>query len=247
MALKTSGSGHGKKGPRWSMGTVIHGLDQYAKDVPAFNVGGENHITTICGGLTTIFVLCCVLIYSYIKFTHLYSKKNPLINSIEDSNAINGSTMYPMNDIGFRAAFSVIGYLDGEVKDDSKYVKWIVRHRGTKAGVEFETLLDVHLCTEEDYAEFSPIKPSSQVTFDAYKEKLYCLDNWDDSIAIGGRDGASEWQSLEAVIAPCNYIHQRWGYTEDFVAEECIADLDQQKAYLGPLHFAVYVNYQRFD
>ena len=76
---------------------------------------------------------------------------------------------------------------------------------------------------------------------------MFCLDEWDDTIAIGGRDGDSEWQSLEAVIAPCNYIHQRWGYTEDYVRDECIQDLEKQKEYLGPLQFVMMVNYERFD
>ena len=182
--------GYGKKGPSWHIGNVVHGFDSYGKDIPAFNMGGQSQITTICGGLVSIFVLFLTIVYASIKGQHLLEKKNPTIIETVLPNAIDGSTMIPLNDINFRAAFSVTGYLDGEVKNDSRYVKWVVRHRGNVDGVHFENILGIHPCTEEDYAEFNPIKSSSEETFESFKDKLFCLDSWDEYIAIGGRDGA---------------------------------------------------------
>ena len=48
-------------------------------------------------------------------------------------------------------------------------------------------------------------------------------------------------------MTPCNYIHQKWGYTEDFVSDECETDLEKQKKYLGPLNFLIYFNDEEFD
>ena len=46
---------------------------------------------------------------------------------------------------------------------------------------------------------------------------------------------------------PCNYIHSHLGYTEDFVTPECIADLEKQKEYMGPLDVMLYFNDEEFD
>ena len=36
-------------------------------------------------------------------------------------------------------------------------------------------------------------------------------------------------------MAPCNYIHSKWGYEGDSVTDSCVEDLDAQIEYLGPL------------
>ena len=42
------------------------------------------------------------------------------------------------------------------------------------------------------------------------------------------------------MLVPCNYQHTYLGYTGDSVAPECIADLEQQIEYLGPLNILLY-------
>ena len=60
-------------------------------------------------------------------------------------------------------AFAVEGYLDNEIKDDPRYVKWIARIFGaTKDQGTYEKIKEVHKCTEEDYSKFSPIEKKSQ-------------------------------------------------------------------------------------
>lgn len=49
------------------------------------------------------------------------------------------------------------------------------------------------------------------------------------------------------MLVPCNYVHAAYGYTEDFIADDCIADLDQQLAYLGPINFLLYINESTFN
>ena len=48
-------------------------------------------------------------------------------------------------------------------------------------------------------------------------------------------------------MTPCNYIHQKDGYTKDFVSDECIDNLEAQMKYLGPLNFLIYFNDEEFD
>ena len=49
-------------------------------------------------------------------------------------------------------AWSVEGNLDKKNKNDSRYVKWMVRFYGKENGVKFEKFVPFHKCTEEDYA-----------------------------------------------------------------------------------------------
>ena len=54
---------------------------------------------------------------------------------------------------------------------------------GRKDSVRFEKLLDYHVCTDEDYAEFNQISDSSLRLFTEIREDenrgFICL-NWDD-------------------------------------------------------------------
>ena len=78
---------------------------------------------------------------------------------------------------------------------------------------------------------------------------LNCID-WqtgEDDYEIYGEEHNPEYQRLEVVLLPCNYIHQQWGYEGDSVSPECIADLEAQKEYLGPLDFLFYFNDEEFD
>ena len=147
-------------------------------------------------------------------------------------------------------AFGVDGYLDGELKDDPRYVKYFVRVVGKSEGKEYDKVLPYHRCTDKDWVKFSPIssksKESMQVRKTDPKKGLFCID-WTDDLFVSGEENNLEYQRLEFLMTPCNYIHQKWGYTEDSVSDECIADAQQQQAYLGPLDFQLYFNNESFD
>ena len=48
-------------------------------------------------------------------------------------------------------------------------------------------------------------------------------------------------------MLPCNYIHQKDGYTKDFVSDECIDNLEDQMKYLTALNFIMYFNDEEFN
>ena len=58
--------------------------------------------------------------------------------------------------MGVQFAFGVEGYLDGELKEDPRYVKGIARIRGQRNGVKYEKLLKYHKCTDSDWDSFAP-------------------------------------------------------------------------------------------
>ena len=67
------------------------------------------------------------LTYASLKLSHLLSKQNPMISEILERNFFDYQTKLDLTEIGFKMAFSVEGYLDSELKDDPRYVKYIVR------------------------------------------------------------------------------------------------------------------------
>ena len=55
---------------------------------------------------------------------------------------------------------------------------------------------------------------------------LYCID-WTEDLYILGNEQAPDYQRIEFIVTPCNYIHQTFGY-EDTVNENCVRDLKEQ-------------------
>ena len=58
-------------------------------------------------------------------------------------------------------AFGVDGYLDGELKDDPRYVKYFVRVVGKSEGKDYDKVLPFHKCNDQDWVKFSPISSKS--------------------------------------------------------------------------------------
>lgn len=118
--------------------------------------------------MLTILLSCLFLLFSAIKFEHLWNRFNPQISSylleVEDDVTIN------LNDRDFRLAFSIEDYVwPHRLKDDPAYTKWFARIWGKKEGVPYEKQLDLHLCTDVDYSEFYPIRDASAALYDAIR------------------------------------------------------------------------------
>ena len=123
------------------------------------------------------------------------------------------------------------GYLDLELKEDTKYVKGLARLVYKRNGVSGELILPYHHCTAEELDKFAPPMQNSVGLFEVYKTSatrhLNCLD-WEkfgDDLAIWGTENDEiSYQRFEFVLLPCNYIHAEFGPTDDFIADECIAN-----------------------
>ena len=40
------------------------------------------------------------------------------------------------------------------------------------------------------------------------KKNLFCLDKWTDDLFVGGDETGKNYQTLEVLMVPCNYIHK---------------------------------------
>ena len=64
----------------------------------------------------------------------------------------------------------------------------------------------------------------------------------DEPLLIYGREQDANYQRLEAIMTPCNYIHDYVGYENDTIADECIYDAEKQFEYLGAIQFVLLYN-----
>ena len=86
-----------------------------------------------------------------------------------------------MNAIKFKQAFTFEGFQDKEMKDDPRYVKFISRMYGYDSdGVEFQEMIPIHKCKEEDWIEFAPpangVQDQIDLIRDTPKRGMYCID-----------------------------------------------------------------------
>ena len=103
-----------------------------------------------------MLIAIIVLLFASIKLIELNDKKNPSITSYERPNPTDYENPINLNAIGFRVAFA---WYEPETRprDDPAYIKNYATYIQVKDNVRTETLLPLHKCTEEDFAEFFPI------------------------------------------------------------------------------------------
>ena len=69
---------------------------------------------------------------------------------VKEEDGVSVSNKLNMKEKGFRFAWAFEGSWDRDLKDDPRYVKQYVRVAGRKAGKSFATLLDYHICTDDE-------------------------------------------------------------------------------------------------
>lgn len=217
-----------KRGLR--MNTFLERFDSFGQALPVFNIKGTEKVSTLTGGISTVLIAVILLTYSSLKLLQLVSKENPNVSEVNELDYYNFEEVLSLQDIDFKIAFSVEGYLSREIKDNPKYVKYIVRQFGKENGYPYERILPYHKCTLEDW---KALPMPDKGSFDALaeikdnpKRGMYCLD-LDQEVNLYGNERNANYASLEIILAPCNYVHSHLGYEEDSVHPECIADLNK--------------------
>ena len=107
----------------------------------------------------------------------------------------------------------------------------MVRFWGNREGDSYEKILPFRKCLPEDWASFPPPAEESEGLFKQYMtdpdRDLFCLD-WNgmkNEMEIWGiEDDQNNYQRLEFLLVPCNYVHMEFSNINDSIAEECIAD-----------------------
>ena len=92
-------------------------------------------------------LLLVMMIYGATKMVHLLSRTNPNVSSYTEQNYFDSSEVIDIKRKKIRFAFGIEGFLDKQLKNDSRFVKNLVRMWGKKGGVEYEKLIPYHRCT----------------------------------------------------------------------------------------------------
>ena len=66
--------------PHWHATNVISGLDNFAKELPAFNVKGKTQVNTFIGGLISLVIMTVTMGYAIGSWVELVERSNPIIN-----------------------------------------------------------------------------------------------------------------------------------------------------------------------
>ena len=161
-------------------------------------------------------VLAMVLtVYALTKLNILVARSAPIMASYIDRNAVPADEKLNFARDQLTFAFGIEGFLDGEFKDDPRYVKTFARLYGfDENGETYEKFLPHHVCTKEDYDQFAPPSSDAEFKFNQYysgEKKLYCLD-WDgplsDQMSVWSQEKQGmNYQRLEFTLVPCNYLH----------------------------------------
>ena len=229
---------------RFSIQGALHTLDHYGRSLPVFNLRGQTKIHTYCGSLTSLSVYIIMLLFAVIKFNHLVAKHNPNIAQVLQKNTYDENDRFVPVDENFMLAFTLEDYLTGEVKDDPRYIKLIARIATQTGGESNDFEIGFHKCTEEDYASFMPPNKGSRGPIEKIKNNpkrgMWCFD-WTD-LAFYGNERNLNNARLEIIVLPCNHRLTQLGAKDDRMDPTCIADLEQQINYLGPLNMILYYN-----
>ena len=177
-------------------------------------------------------IFMIALSYGLLKMTHLLDKANPNVTVVNDKDVYDFNDILNLNEINFRMAWSIEHYLTREMINKPQYVKYLVRKFGRKNGESYEKILGYHICTEDDWAEFTPPSRGSADGWESIKNDpkrgMFCLDDPDEGEEehiVYGNENNENFQRIEVVLLPCNYVHTYMGYKEDSIHPECIGDL----------------------
>ena len=200
---------------------MVEMIDLFPRPMPSFNVRGRTAVSSYFGALLSFAIFFVMLIYGALKMIHLLSKHNPNLSTYTDYSYFDSKDVLNLRDKKIKVAFGIEGFLDKELKYDPQYVKNMVRLWRKQDGVESQTILPYHLCTNEELDEFETPVRESEAMIESIKQSekrgLFCLDY--DSIGdlseIWGIEDDENYQRMELILLPCNYVHAEFGHTGD--------------------------------
>lgn len=88
------------------------------------SVRGQQKVHTNLGGLLSLIILFITFLFGTLKFGHLVSHHNPIINQFKKENAIDSDFKYNLGTNQFQLAFAFEDFLTGIPKNDPYYVKF---------------------------------------------------------------------------------------------------------------------------
>ena len=127
-------------------------------------------------------------------------------------------------------------------------VKWTAEHIISVDGEKSRKAIDMHLCTDEDYASF--YEPTEEAANRLVKMKknggMMCLDWEKEDPFFAGYESNPDYKTLDLMFLPCSADDRLSGTNESRIPENCNSNRDELIKYLGPLQMVLYFNSGEF-
>ena len=151
----------------------------FGASLPSFNVQGELKVKTTIGALVSFSIMSLTFLFALLKFQHMSEFRNPSITTFEEEIEASKENNFSLTSGGFMIAFGMNSYIDGQVKNDERYVKWIARYEVVDLdGNVTWRYFPVRKCNNEDYERLYQPSESSANKIKKFKSEalLYCVD-----------------------------------------------------------------------
>lgn len=123
------------------------------------NFNKKTEIPTCLGLFVSIILYFVLATFAYQRGMMLYHRYDPTINLHKVYDAFSPKDEINLGDTGFRIAFGVFDTDYRHTLYAKDRIEWDVSIETRKDLVKYNnTKLDIHICTDEDYAEFFDVK-----------------------------------------------------------------------------------------
>mmetsp|Transcript_35495 Transcript_35495/g.43460 ORF Transcript_35495/g.43460 Transcript_35495/m.43460 type:complete len:199 (-) Transcript_35495:1675-2271(-) len=144
-----------KKGRATGMQSILKKFDLFGVPLPAFNVEGETRVTTYAGCFASLLVLALTLLFAMLKLRQLVSRQNPFVNTFVKVDAYGDEEIFATGqNSNFMMAFALEDYITGEIKDESRFLKWYAEYTIEVDNVKKARSVPIKTCTADDLAKF---------------------------------------------------------------------------------------------
>ena len=117
------GKGRALKRPKWHIENYLRSNDNFAKDLPMFNINGKSTIGTVLGGVLTMLLMILTISYAASTLLEVMQPENPVVN-VNDHKDYYENQRLNFNEADVRFAIGIYGDQDLLSKTDTRYTKW---------------------------------------------------------------------------------------------------------------------------
>lgn len=153
----------------------------------------------------------------------LINKDNPVINTFEQINAMQGEEFKPFEE-GFAMAIGLEDYTTKEAKNDPTIIKWIARYLRYEDSQIIENRVEpLHTCTDDDFKLFTPPEDRSMSRLEQLKGKggLFCIDWEAVGFKLYGSPSDAVHSVIDVVAVPCGMRETVLGASQDNIRDDC--------------------------
>lgn len=126
-------------------------FDFFKRPYPTFNVKGEEDFATIPGCFLSFILLIIMIMYTILKYKHFVTEHNPTIIESTSKSFYNSTEPKDLTELDFKFAVGIEDYWTKANKNNKEIIRFEIWYDLKIDGVKTTTILDMHLCTKEDF------------------------------------------------------------------------------------------------